>query len=609
MNHIDDLGIAKEASKAYYEGNPTMSDEEYDGLVQRLSEQGIPEQVASGYTPSTRKVSREIPLLSLSKAHTEDDIANWLSNFPDHSPVMVEPKWDGLAVELRFEDGQLALAATRGNGYVGEDITESARGLIDLPTIENGTVVGEVVMDREKLSHINAAYELDYANTRNATAGIIRRLDELGFELSKNLRFVQHNQEPTQTYLAGNIDEVMEAIHDIGNNRLTSYPCDIDGAVVKIVGQSFRDELGSNNTHPRWAIAYKFAAQSTTTAISHIEWSVGRTGKVVPVAIFDPISLAGATITNATLHNVSIVREFDLHYGDFINVQRSGDVIPYITGVEKRGEGERIPIPTVGDDGSEYVTVGRNLMSLSGGNLLGKLTYAISILGVDGVGPGTISSLIENGLIDPDLNVVGGLKALFSLEESQIEVLDGFGPTSASVVVNALKVREECTIMQWIASLGISMIGNRLSLVLIDHLGSLDKIIEAEEEDLINLPGIGYSRLNTIIEARPILIELRSLLEELDISPAGIEELDETVHHDKYTGKNVVVTGTIEGVTRNDISNWLVSLGAVVQGSVTSKTDILIAGEKAGSKLKKATELGIKVIEGPEVLQDMDEGV
>lgn len=604
--------LIREANKAYYEGDPIMIDAEYDALERDVVGEN-PDVVAGGYIPESRKVEHVQPMLSLAKVHSEDDLITWLRKVRDKlgwnlhsedSPVMlIEPKWDGLSIEVVVKDGEFSSASTRGNGVVGEDVTETASRIPTLQNhvtssgVDNGPLYFEVTISESNLLLINDLHELDYKNTRNAAAGILRREDQLGREMAWYLEVVPHGVTD-HTYSANLYmeREIVEFVHQIEAQRTDSiYPSDIDGVVIKFKDQTYRGQLGAGSHSPHWAVAYKFPAEQAVTTLREVNWTKGRTGKITPRATFDPILLVGASIRNATLHNIDFITEKNLRIGDRIRVQRSGDVIPYVVEVVERGDGEPIVVPD--DIDSEDV-------------ILDQIRYGVAQLGADGIGPAAINAMIEKGLINEG-DVVDALDSMLKLTPGDIASLPGYGQASEAKILYEISCFQYVELGQWIAALGIPGMGWTYCDRLARWFGSIVEILTASENDLSSIPGFGPSKIESLIgemiprsdqaEKSGLIFRLGAMLDRNGITPSAYEE-EEVRTDTEWSGKKIVITGSLDGYNRSDLSAKLEGLGATMQGSVSSTTDILIAGEKAGSKLAKAESLGVTVLNADAVI-------
>lgn len=612
----DDLAARiREAAEAYYHGDPIMSDQEYDALLdqQRTLEGEGAAEIAGGAVPEERKVPLRIPMLSLQKVYTEADLQRWLSRLPADETVTVEPKWDGMAAQIIFRDGEIELAATRGNGTIGERVTDTVKcipGVYDEYDPDGPSeqiAIGEIMTSKDAVSSIQRDFDITYSGPRSAVAGTLNRRDDLGQEIAKHFWFVNHSpRTDPASHRASDVAGIMRSIHAVETDRgQGDARLSVDGAVVKVKNSDVRESLGTSNFAPRWAIAYKFDAEEQETHIREVSWQLGRTGAVTPVGIFDAVHLVDANVTNATLHNIDIFEAFELREGDRIRVKRAGDVIPYISGVVEHSDGNLFEIPTQCPNcGEPLQRVGPKLLCTNTCNLQGQLTYAVAALGADGVGPGIVSDMLEHELITAD-NIVDALGQLLEVTTDQLLQMPRYGDQRASNVVESLSTLKDAEMASWIVSVGIQGIGWSYSRSIADLMGPEYDVSKVTHGNLIELDGFGEARVQQVMGNVDRIKNLFAMLESKGVEPWLWEQ--EVVSEDtKWSGKNIVLTGKFpEGVTRSEASEWLESRGATIQSSVSSKTDLLIAGEAAGSKLSKATELEIVIESAEELVEHM----
>ncbi|KQH83984.1 NAD-dependent DNA ligase LigA [Vibrio furnissii] len=640
------------AIRYYVEDDPTIPDAEYDRLMRELLdlEAQHPELVTPD-SPSQRvggaplagfeQVTHEIPMLSLDNAFDDDELNSFHRRMGDRvlaaktAKFCCEPKLDGLAVSLLYVDGVLVQAATRGDGTTGENITENVRTIKSIPLRLQGTgwptrieVRGEVFMPKAGFEKMNAEAlkkgEKVFVNPRNAAAGSLRQLDSritakrpLAFYAysvgviqggtlvdSHYERFLQLKgwglPMSPETKRVESLDEVKAYYQDIMTRR-SELPYEIDGVVIKVDDIALQEQLGFVARAPRWAIAYKFPAQEEMTVLNDVEFQVGRTGAITPVAKLEPVFVGGVTVSNATLHNADEIERLGVKIGDTVVIRRAGDVIPQIVSVvnELRPETAReILFPAqcpVCQSDVERVE-GEAVARCSGGLVCQAqrkeaLKHFVSrkALDVDGLGDKVIEQLVDKEMVSTPAD-------LFRLRAGELTVLERMGPKSAQNIVNALNTAKATTLPRFLYSLGIREVGEATAMNLAHHFLTLDAIREATIEQLIEVPDVGtivashvhaffaQERNQKVVEELIALgIHWQAIAPKTDDEPQPL------------AGKVVVLTGTLSQLSRSDAKAALQALGAKVTGSVSKNTDILFAGEAAGSKLAKAQELGIEI--------------
>ncbi|MBW3694415.1 NAD-dependent DNA ligase LigA [Vibrio sp. T187] len=640
------------AVKYYVEDNPEVPDAEYDRLMQQLLKIELehPELVDID-SPSQRvggkpldgfsQVAHEIPMLSLDNAFNDEDLDAFHKRMADRAPVAdlstfcCEPKLDGLAVSLLYENGILVQAATRGDGTTGENITENVRTISAIPLKLQGEgwpyrieVRGEVFMPKAGFDKLNEQAlkkgEKVFVNPRNAAAGSLRQLDSRitatrplsfyaysvgvveGATLSDShyQRFLQLKgwglPMCPETRQLDSLSDVKAYYQDIMQRRdQLSY--EIDGVVIKIDDIAAQEVLGFVARAPRWAIAYKFPAQEEITLLNDVEFQVGRTGAITPVAKLEPVFVGGVTVSNATLHNADEIDRLGVKIGDSVIIRRAGDVIPQIVSViqERRPESaqsitfpENCPVCSSSVERVEGEAVARctgGLVCQAQRKEALKHFVSRKALDVDGLGEKVIEQLVDREMVETPAD-------LFKLSAGVITVLDRMGPKSAQNVVNALAASKETTLSRFIYSLGIREVGEATAMNLAQHYKTLDNVAEATHESLLEVSDIGEivaSHITSFFSQEKNqqvvseLIEMGLHWPEI-IAPAEDVELP-------LEGKTVVLTGSLSQLGRSEAKAALQALGAKVTGSVSKKTDILFAGEAAGSKLAKAQDLGIEI--------------
>lgn len=676
--------------KAYYQDDaPLISDADYDALRQRLEaiEAKFPDLVSGG-SPSQKvgaapargfaKVTHAVPMLSLGNAFSDEEVEEFLRrvqrflNLGEHElPALVaEPKIDGLSLSLRYERGELVRAATRGDGFVGEDVTANVRTIADIPhrlqadsIPEACELRGEVYMLKSDFLELNRkqeeAGEAPFANPRNSAAGSLRQKD-VSITASRPLRFFAYAwgemtepmPERTQYGMLGWLKEagfvvnpeielcrtVAEALafyRRIGEQR-ASLPYDIDGVVYKVDRLDYQERLGFVSRSPRWAIAHKFAAEQATTVLEKIEIQVGRTGALTPVARLRPVTVGGVVVQNATLHNEDYIKGIggdgqplregrDIRVGDTVIIQRAGDVIPQVVDVvlDKRPD-DAVPYsfpqqcPVCGShavrEEDEAVRRCTGAM-ICPAQAVERLKHFVSRLAfdIDGLGEKQIVLFHERGWVDEPADI-------FKLQQRndtlQLERLEGYGETSVRNLFAAIDARRKIELHRLIFALGIRHIGEGNAKLLARHFGDLDSFLatmriaaaaqtasgNASEayQELLNIAGIGEIVAAAVVEFFAESRNMRALdelLKEIEVLPAEQVKRDSAV-----AGKTVVFTGTLTKFTRDEAKAAAERLGAKVAGSVSKKTDYVVAGEDAGSKLTKARELGVAVLSEDEWL-------
>jgi len=644
--------LAYHGHRYYVEDNPEIPDAEYDRMMQQLLalEAEHPELVTVD-SPSQRvggkplggftQVTHELPMLSLDNAFNDEELQAFEKRMTDRliAPASLsyccEPKLDGLAVSLMYENGILVQAATRGDGTTGENITANVRTIRSIPLKLQGEgwpvrleVRGEVFLPKKGFDELNARAlkkgEKTFANPRNAAAGSLRQLDSKitatrplsfyaysvgiveGLELAPSQygRLVQLKSWGVpmcpEIRLLDSLDKVIGYYQKIGEKR-QSLPYEIDGVVIKIDDVALQDQLGFVARAPRWAIAYKFPAQEEMTRLNNVEFQVGRTGAITPVAKLEPIFVGGVTVSNATLHNADEVARLGVMVGDTVIIRRAGDVIPQIVSViesRRPADAEPIVFPTecpVCASKIERVE-GEAVARCSGGLFCQAqrkeaLKHFVSrkALDVDGCGEKVIEQLVDREMVTTPAD-------LFKLSAGVVTVLERMGPKSAQNLVDSLEKSKQTTLARFLYSLGIREVGEATAANLANHFETLDAISQATKEQLIEVSDVGAivaEHLFNFFREEHNLTVINELLDVGIFWPA-VEKAPEGAEL-PLDGKTVVLTGSLSQLTRTDAKAALQNLGAKVTGSVSKKTDLLVAGEAAGSKLAKAQDLGIEI--------------
>ncbi len=635
-------------NKKYYdEDAPEISDYDYDMMQRKLRalEAEHPEFVDAN-SPTQRvggaasekfsKVTHTYPLESLQDVFSFDELSEFyerVENAVGQAAYVVEYKIDGLSVALEYVDGVFVRGATRGDGQVGEDVTENLRTIRDIPKmLENAPshliVRGEVYMPRTVFEELNAERELKeqplLANPRNAAAGSLRQLDSkitaerrlsifcFNIQNSDELEFTSHTESldylkklgfPVSPCYAvfSNADGVQAEIARMGETRGTQ-DFDIDGAVVKVNDFAQRTALGSTAKFPRWAAAYKYPPEIKETLLTDIIISVGRTGVLTPNAVLTPVRLAGTTVSRATLHNRGFIRELDVRVGDTVRVRKAGEIIPEIIGVnlDKRpadAQAYEMPETCPVCGAPVYEDPDEAAMRCTGAEcpaqLLRNLMHFASrdAMDIDGCGEGVLKMLIAAGLVKSAAD-------LYTLQTEQIEPLERMGKKSAENLVSSIAASKTRDLSRLLFAFGIRHVGQKAGKILASHFGTLDALLEAPTEEITEIRDIGQTTAESIATWRA-QEQSKHLIEELRASGVNFTG-EQTVKDDKLAGQTIVATGSLTRFSRKEINDLIESLGGKASGSVSKKTSLVVAGENAGSKLKKAEELGIPVIDEQE---------
>ena len=643
--------------------NPTVPDSEYDRLFHQLKALELEHsEFLTSDSPTQRvgakplsgfsQIRHEIPMLSLDNAFSDEEFNAFVKRIEDRLIVLpkpltfcCEPKLDGLAVSILYVNGVLTQAATRGDGTTGEDITANIRTIRNIPLqllTDNPParleVRGEVFMPHAGFERLNE-YALEhgektFANPRNAAAGSLRQLDPNitskrplvlnaygigiaeGVELPNThyarLQWLKSIGIPVnpEIRLCNGTNEVLDFYRDIQNKR-SSLGYDIDGTVLKINDIALQNELGFISKAPRWAIAYKFPAQEELTVLNDVEFQVGRTGAITPVAKLEPVFVAGVTVSNATLHNGDEIERLNIAIGDTVVIRRAGDVIPQIIGVlhERRPDNAKpIIFPTncpVCD--SQIIRIeGEAVARCTGGLFCAAqrkeaLKHFVSrkAMDIDGIGGKLIEQLVDRELIHTPAD-------LFKLDLTTLTRLERMGAKSAENALNSLEKAKSTTLARFIFALGIREVGEATALNLANHFKTLDALKAADLEQLQQVPDVGEVVANRIFvfwrEEHNVSVVEDLIAQGVHWETVEVKEASENFFKDK----TVVLTGTLTQMGRNEAKSLLQQLGAKVSGSVSSKTDFVIAGDAAGSKLAKAQELNIRVLTEDEFLEQVN---
>ena len=635
---------------------PEITDAEYDRLMVRLREiesqypEDVPEdsptrRVGGKVSPEFTEVRHLTPLLSLSNAFSAEELRAFdervHNGLPEGSKVeyVMEPKIDGLACSLIYEHGRLVRAATRGDGTVGENVTANVRTIRSIPLVlkapegveipELLDVRGEVYMPRHEFMRLNEeraeAGESEFANPRNAAAGSLRQLDpkvtaqralsffayyvgdgardkhsdslamlaSLGFKVSENYQVVQ------------NIDEALAYIEKF-NARRTQLAYDTDGAVLKVNAVYQQRILGATGKDPRWAIAFKYPPEQAETTLEDIVWRVGRTGVLTPTAVLTPVKLSGSTVSRATLHNVDFIREKDIRIGDRVIINKAGEIIPEVLRVaadKRTGAEQPVTVPLLCPECGWHVERPENEAAIRCSNphcpALGRegLIHFVSrdAMNIEGCGPSVINQLIDAGLVRDAAD-------LYNLTRDDLVQLERMGEKSADNLLQAIEASKENEMDRLLFALGIRHVGSKVARLLAQEFGSMKNLLAAEPEQLAAIRDIGSKIAESVVTwlSVPANIDLLERLAAAGLKMEFTVQAADTAH--PFYGKTLVFTGTMPNLGRAEAKTMAQDVGAKVSGSVSKKTDYVIAGAEAGSKLEKAQQLGVKIIDEAQFL-------
>ncbi|CTM57942.1 DNA ligase, NAD-dependent [Streptococcus pneumoniae] len=639
MNELVAL-LNRYATEYYTSDNPSVSDSEYDRLYRELVEleTAYPEQVLAD-SPTHRvggkvldgfeKYSHQYPLYSLQDAFSREELDAFDARVRKevaHLTYICELKIDGLSISLTYEKGILVAGVTRGDGSIGENITENLKRVKDIPlTLPEEldiTVRGECYMPRASFDQVNQARqengEPEFANPRNAAAGTLRQLDtavvakrnlatflyqeaspstrdsqEKGLKYLEQLGFVVNPKR----ILAENIDEIWNFIQEVGQER-ENLPYDIDGVVIKVNDLASQEELGFTVKAPKWAVAYKFPAEEKEAQLLSVDWTVGRTGVVTPTANLTPVQLAGTTVSRATLHNVDYIAEKDIRKDDTVIVYKAGDIIPAVLRVveSKRVSEEKLDIPTNCPSCNSDLLHFEDEVALRCINprcpaqiMEGLIHFASrDAMNITGLGPSIVEKLFA-------ANLVKDVADIYRLQEEDFLLLEGVKEKSAAKLYQAIQASKENSAEKLLFGLGIRHVGSKVSQLLLQYFHSIENLSQADSEEVASIESLGgviAKSLQTYFATEGSEILLRELKE----TGVNLDYKGQTVVADAaLSGLTVVLTGKLERLKRSEAKSKLESLGAKVTGSISKKTDLVVVGADAGSKLQKAQELGIQV--------------
>ena len=638
---------AYHAKKYYDDDNPEISDFEYDMLMVELrnleakypdliSKESLTQKVGGTVKEGFEKVTHEVPLQSLQDIFNfdylyafDERMKEQANKFSKELKYVVETKIDGLSAALEYKKGKFVRGATRGNGLVGEDVTKNMLTIKHIPKELKEpidiTVRGEVFIGTNEFEKLNEERALEeqplFANARNAAAGSLRQLDSkitekrpldifiFNVQTSEDIKFTSHyesllymeklgfNVNPVKI-LCNNIEEVIEAINKIGEQRKDLY-FGIDGAVIKVDDLELREKIGSNYKVPKWAIAYKYPPEKKETVVKDIVCQVGRTGAITPLAILEPVVVAGSTISKTTLHNEDFIKEKDLKIGDHVYIQKAGDVIPEVVEVikEKRtGKEIDFEMPkTCPVCGAEVVRLDGEAVNRCIGiecpaKILRNITHFVSreAMNIDGLGESIIEQLIEKGLIN-------NIADIYYLTYEDISSLKKDGEKFTQNLLNSIENSKNNDLDKVICSLGIKNVGAKLAKILAKEFKNIDDLMNASVIRLNSINDVGEITANNIYEffKQEQTIDLINRLKNAGVN---MEYLQQESDDERFFGKTFVLTGSLTNYTRDEASKIIEDFGGKTSSSVSKKTTYLLAGEDAGSKLTKAEQLGVTII-------------
>ena len=628
------------ATEYYTSDNPSVSDSEYDRLYRELVElekahpnQVLPEspthRVGGKILDGFEKYSHQYPLYSLQDAFSREELDAFDARVRkelDDVTYICELKIDGLSISLTYEQGIFVAGATRGDGSVGENITENLKRVKDiplsLPEKLDITVRGECYMPRASFNQVNLARqengEPEFANPRNAAAGTLRQLDTAVVAKRNLATFLYQEASPStrdsqekvlnhleqlgfvvnpRRLLAHSMDEVWQFIQEVGHER-DQLPYDIDGVVIKVNDLAGQEQLGFTVKAPKWAVAYKFPAEEKEAKLLSVDWTVGRTGVVTPTANLTPVQLAGTTVSRATLHNVDYIAEKDIRKDDTVIVYKAGDIIPAVLRVveSKRVSEEKLDIPTNCPSCESKLLHFEDEVALRCINPRcpaqikeGLIHFASrDAMNISGLGPSIVEKLFA-------ANLVKDVADIYRLTVGDFLLLDGIKEKSAQKLYQAIQASKENSAEKLLFGLGIRHVGSKASQLLLQHFHSIESLAQANPEDVASIESLG-SVIAQSLQTYFATEGSKILLRELKESGVNLDYKGQTVAADAaLSGLTVVLTGKLERLNRSEAKNKLESLGAKVTGSVSKKTDLVVAGVDAGSKLQKAQELGIEI--------------
>ena len=635
--------IQKYSDQYYLYDDPEISDYEFDMLMQELKalENSYPElilpasptQRVGGYAMNTfEKVPHTVQMASLQDVFSYEEVRGFLekcSSELDSPEYSVEPKIDGLSVSVEYINGELVRASTRGDGFVGEDVTANIKTILSVPQrLKNAPefleVRGEVYMPLSSFEELIRQQELNgeapFKNPRNAAAGSLRQKDSrvtakrkldmfvFNVQQARGIEFSTHTESLDYLNSLGfavvpgykickTYNDIESEIKRIGDSR-AEFSFDIDGAVVKVNSLAQREIMGETAKTPKWAVAYKYPPEEKETILLDIEVNVGRTGAITPVAVFEPILLAGTSVSRAVLHNQSFIDEKDIRIGDRIVVRKAGEIIPEVLRSVSHAENSvpfRLPeicpvcgTPSVRDEGESVLRCPNGQCPAQ---LLKSLIHFASrnAMNIDGLGEANMELLVEKGLVQSPAD-------LYLLKKEQLSVLEGFGEVSAEKLIKAIEKSKNAELDRLVFALGIRNIGQKAAALLCERFGNMDRIIGADTEEISSIDTFGNIMAESVVKAlrEPHRLELIRRLREAGVN---MNYTKKSGGDGRFIGITFVLTGTLPTMKRDEAKALIERFGGKVSGSVSKKTGYVVAGEEAGSKLVKAQELGIKIID------------
>ena len=636
--------------KRYFDKNaPEISDYEYDILLRELEkiEEEFPnlikedsptQRVGGERSEKFSPVEHVVPMESLHDSFSFDELRDFdrrVRTVVNNPSYVVEPKFDGLSVSAEYRSGIFVRGSTRGDGKVGEDITDNLKTIKSLPhrlskPVDYLEVRGEVYMSNDSfldlLRYQEEHEEKPFKNPRNAAAGSLRQKDSKITAQRKLDIFVFNIQQIEGTELDGhkqsidflaelgfptapfynkfdNIEDVIKEIERIGNTR-GEFDFPIDGAVVKVDAFSDREELGSTAKFPRWAEAYKYPPEEKETVLRDVEINVGRTGVLTPTGIFDPILLAGTTVSRATLHNEDFIKEKDIRIGDKVILRKAGEIIPEVVSLKERGE-NTVPFempkicPSCGSPVSraEGDAAVRCTNTACPAQLMRNLIHFVSrnAMDIDGLGPAVLEMLVSNNLVNSPVD-------LYKLKSEYISRLDRMGEQSASNILNAIEKSKQNDLSRLVTGLGIRLVGQKAAKLLCDKFNTIDELMKADIDSIVEIDGIGSVMAQSVVQYFS-LPKTSEMIGEFKALGLKLTEPTAEKKNDIFKGKTFVLTGTLPTLKRSQASKIIEDNGGKVSSSVSKKTDYVLAGEEAGSKLVKAQNLGITIISEEQLLE------
>ncbi|GAA6237823.1 NAD-dependent DNA ligase LigA [Apilactobacillus micheneri] len=643
----------------YYEDQPSVEDHIYDQNYRMLQdiENKYPDlitsdsptqNVGSKTLPGFDKVRHDVPMLSLGDVFSKEELSEFMDNLDNNYPSIdeynCELKIDGLAISLLYKNGNLVQGSTRGNGFIGEDITENLKTIKSIPHKLNRPidieVRGECYMPKESFANLNAKREHDgnstFANPRNAAAGSLRQLDS-SVTASRNLSTFMYNVADYNDLKANTQSELLDELKSLGfkinptyevvknmsdvdkyidkyTNERDGLSYGIDGIVIKENNLSLQKDIGNTVKVPKWAIAFKFPPEEVETKLNNIEWTVGRTGVVTPTAIMDTVKLAGTTVSKASLHNPDYLNEKAVRLGDTVKLHKAGDIIPEISeyiASKRPSDSKPYKIPT------NCPSCGDKLVHLDDEVALrcinpkcpAQLTEQINhfasrnAMNIDGLGPKIVQQLFDKGLLND-------IASLYNLNREQLETLDKFGTKSATNLLTAIDNSRSNSMERLLFGLGIRHVGSKAAKLISEHFENMHALMVSSVDDISSINSIGDTIAQSIVtyfnnpEAKQLIEELKSL--GVNMNYNGNQVASDVVQNSVFNNKTIVLTGKLSKMSRPKASEWLENHGAKVTGSVSKSTDILIAGKDAGSKLSKAEKYNVSIWNEDQFIDEMN---